>query len=224
MQEFFAGWRRKVGCVTLVIAVLLMCGWLRSFHNLTEWKSQAIGERCYIVASEHGNLVFGELLNARVNVLGPYTNASSNTPAINTERRISGVHFDKKREVKCCLFSVEKRTRFWWNGISPSVTMELRLLVIPYASIVWLVTILAAYFLIRNPLVCGAIGDDGNEDRHDKIRSAYCRVIRKLKAKKSLPESWNKTLKQLRKTGANVLEKLNDHANFDEVFLDHVAV
>ena len=75
-----------------------------------------------------------------------------------------------------------------------------------------------------NPLVRGAIGDDGNEDRQDNIRSAYCRVIRKLKAKKLLPESWNKTLKQLRKTGANVLEKSNDHAEFYEMFLDHASV
>ena len=75
-----------------------------------------------------------------------------------------------------------------------------------------------------NPLVRGAIGDDGNEDRQDNIRSAYCRVIRKLKAKKLLPELWNKTLKQLRKTGANVLEKSNDHAEFYEMFLDHASV
>jgi hypothetical protein len=30
MKEFFRGWRRKVGVVTLVMACLLMCGWVRS--------------------------------------------------------------------------------------------------------------------------------------------------------------------------------------------------
>ena len=75
-----------------------------------------------------------------------------------------------------------------------------------------------------NPLVRGAIGDDGNEDRQDNIRSAYCRVIRKLKAKGLLPKIWNKTLKQLRKTGANVLEKSEAHAEFYTMFLDHSAV
>lgn len=74
------------------------------------------------------------------------------------------------------------------------------------------------------PLVRGAIGDDGTEDRQDNIRSAYCRVIRKLKKAKKLSEGWNKTLKQLRKTGANVLEKSQDHADFYEMFLDHSAV
>lgn len=75
-----------------------------------------------------------------------------------------------------------------------------------------------------NPLVRGAIGDDGNEDRQDNIRSAYCRVIRKLKRRELLPKTWNKTLKQLRKTGSNVLEKSKDHAEFYEMYLDHSAV
>jgi len=75
-----------------------------------------------------------------------------------------------------------------------------------------------------DPLVRGAIGDDGNEDRQDNIRSAYCRVIRKLKKQKLLPETWNKTLKQLRKTGANILEKSEDHAEFYTMFLDQTAV
>lgn len=75
-----------------------------------------------------------------------------------------------------------------------------------------------------NPLVRGKIGEDGNEDRQDNIHSAYCRVIRKLKSKKLLPPEWNKTLKQIRKTGANVLEKSKDHAEFYEMFLDHSAV
>lgn len=74
------------------------------------------------------------------------------------------------------------------------------------------------------PLVRGAIGDDGNEDRQDNIRSAYRRVISKLKTDKKLSKEWNKTLKQLRKTGANVLEKSKDHAEFYEMFLDHSAV
>ena len=70
------------------------------------------------------------------------------------------------------------------------------------------------------PLVRGSILESGNEDRQDNIRSAYCRVIRKLKDKDLLPMDWNKTLKQLRKTGANILEKSKDHAEFYEMFLD----
>ena len=30
MREFFKGWRRKVGCVALVMAVVVFCAWMRS--------------------------------------------------------------------------------------------------------------------------------------------------------------------------------------------------
>ena len=32
MGEFFQGWRRKIGCVTLVMAFVLVLGWIRSFY------------------------------------------------------------------------------------------------------------------------------------------------------------------------------------------------
>ena len=34
MRDFFKGWRRKVGCITLVMACLLISGWLRSLQSL----------------------------------------------------------------------------------------------------------------------------------------------------------------------------------------------
>lgn len=30
MREFFQGWRRRVGCITLLMAIALMAGWMRS--------------------------------------------------------------------------------------------------------------------------------------------------------------------------------------------------
>lgn len=33
MREFFYGWRRKVGCVTLVMALLFVGAWIRSLNN-----------------------------------------------------------------------------------------------------------------------------------------------------------------------------------------------
>ncbi len=33
MREFFGGWRRKVGCVTLVMAVLFTASWVRSYFS-----------------------------------------------------------------------------------------------------------------------------------------------------------------------------------------------
>ena len=36
MREFFHGWRRKVGCVTLVMACALTIGWMRSVTKCDE--------------------------------------------------------------------------------------------------------------------------------------------------------------------------------------------
>jgi hypothetical protein len=44
MREFFHGWRRKAGCVTLVIACLLMGGWLRSLACLDECWVEGLGQ------------------------------------------------------------------------------------------------------------------------------------------------------------------------------------
>ena len=32
MGDFFHGWRRKAGCITLLVACIFGTGWVRSFH------------------------------------------------------------------------------------------------------------------------------------------------------------------------------------------------
>ena len=32
MSDFFHGWRRKVGCATLTLALVFIAGWVRSYH------------------------------------------------------------------------------------------------------------------------------------------------------------------------------------------------
>lgn len=34
MREFFRGWRRKAGCLTLVLACVLAAGWIRSYAHI----------------------------------------------------------------------------------------------------------------------------------------------------------------------------------------------
>jgi integrase len=57
--------------------------------------------------------------------------------------------------------------------------------------------------------------------RNDAVRSAYSRLVAKLKRKRLLPEKWNKTLKVLRKTGANLLEKAENpiYAQYYNLYL-----
>lgn len=53
MKEFFKGWRHKVGVVTLLMALVLMGGWVRSLfqHDLL-WIET--GERSYLLVSTDG--------------------------------------------------------------------------------------------------------------------------------------------------------------------------
>jgi hypothetical protein len=37
MRDFFKGWRRKVGCVTLMMACVFMAGWMRSTSVVDEF-------------------------------------------------------------------------------------------------------------------------------------------------------------------------------------------
>lgn len=38
MKEFFRGWRRKAGCVALLMALPLMCGWISSTIVTSHWR------------------------------------------------------------------------------------------------------------------------------------------------------------------------------------------
>lgn len=67
----------------------------------------------------------------------------------------------------------------------------------------------------------GALITEKSSTRNDVIRSAYSRLIAKLKRHELLPATWHKTLKSFRKTGANILEKAEnpDHAQFYNLYL-----
>ena len=62
--------------------------------------------------------------------------------------------------------------------------------------------------------------------RNDAIRSAFSRLIKKLKNRKLLTADWKKSLKSLRKTGANIIFRSNDPAiaTFYEPYLNQNTV
>ena len=55
MQEFFKGWRRKAGCVALVMACVAMGMWLRS-QFIEEGAGLFVGGRQYAMFSADGEL------------------------------------------------------------------------------------------------------------------------------------------------------------------------
>jgi hypothetical protein len=48
MSEFFDGWRRKLGTVTLMMACVLMTGWLRGRFGCDDNASIFVGESTYV--------------------------------------------------------------------------------------------------------------------------------------------------------------------------------
>ncbi len=58
MGDFFRGWRRKAGCVTLVMACLAAGVWVRSFL-IVDILHFEIGNRLYCFDSRYGVLTWG---------------------------------------------------------------------------------------------------------------------------------------------------------------------
>ena len=65
MREFFKGWRRKAGLVTLAMACVLMLGWMRS---------RMVYDQCIWADSNHKNVVYS--LNGEFGWLRWSTNRS----------------------------------------------------------------------------------------------------------------------------------------------------
>lgn len=55
MREFFCGWRRKLGCIALVLACSLFGLWMRS-RVLIDFYEISVGDRQHCFGSYHGYL------------------------------------------------------------------------------------------------------------------------------------------------------------------------
>lgn len=56
MREFFKGWRRKLGCVALVMAISACVQWWRSYV-LIDQVEVAVGGKGLVVQSKHGRVL-----------------------------------------------------------------------------------------------------------------------------------------------------------------------
>jgi hypothetical protein len=56
LSEFFRGWRRKLGIVTLLMACIVMVEWIRSLTNSTQFSVRAEKDAC--VGIQSANQVF----------------------------------------------------------------------------------------------------------------------------------------------------------------------
>jgi len=56
MGEFLRGWKRKIGCVTLLMALVMMLCWLRSLSCSDTVRLLDLGHEYHVVSSWHGGL------------------------------------------------------------------------------------------------------------------------------------------------------------------------
>lgn len=66
MREFFRGWRRKVGCVTLVMACVLTTGWVRSIGQSHAVQFPLGRQIAQTIESTMGVIVFHQDVNPQV--------------------------------------------------------------------------------------------------------------------------------------------------------------
>ena len=161
MHSGFHGWRRKLGCLSLLMSLVLMGLWIRSRSTLDEyhlWKQQ---QTSVVVASEKACLVLGRLWNASPSViLGSYIE-------MDRERTISGgriVHAaDLEIESRWGSGGLELVKRYQQPPLSLK-NIKLDLLIIPYWCVVWPLTLLSAWLLLSKPRQSGR-HESGPSDR-----------------------------------------------------------
>ena len=76
MIEFFRGWKRKVGCVTLVLACVFSAGWVRS-SSIFDGVHFNFGSTEYTVYSEDGGLWFARYLDIPISEPEPWISWNS---------------------------------------------------------------------------------------------------------------------------------------------------
>ena len=140
--------RRGLGCVTLVLALSLTGLWIRSRSINDEYQFWKQNQTSVILASEKARLVMGTVWNTTPAVIvGPYYE-------MDRERIISGgriqhaADFDLESRSQCCGLELVTRNQQPPLGL---MNVRLKLLIVPYWCLVWPMTLLSAYLLLRKP-------------------------------------------------------------------------
>ncbi|MDB5343116.1 MAG: hypothetical protein JWP89_1493 [Schlesneria sp.] len=159
MREFFHGWRRRVGCVTLVMALALMGFWMRSrivFDRLahyTRTSMQRLTSCDSMLWLEDRQAVEGAKShwpgvsfrwNLGLQGAGKYTPYQDVSPTFKKESwrrrtRFAGFDFGEFQDTSD------------WAGALPATTYRCRVWGIPYWSMVAPLTILSLYLILWKP-------------------------------------------------------------------------
>lgn len=133
MREFFHGWQRKVGCVTLVMACVVTGSWVRSFYVLDQVRvSRENQSPIYLLQSVNGSIRW-----------------------ICDEDRGAEIYFwmARPRDSSPKLFAddPEWEWKFRWLGFGACNPSRIESLwCIPYWSVAVPLTLLSAYLILWN--------------------------------------------------------------------------
>ena len=148
MREFFRGWRRKIGAVTLVMALALTGVWMRSVVIEDSLTAQCENLIVIHMASKCQGLVWTKLQETNgppqhPRFVGyPYGYASRKN-SVGPFDSIDG--YSSQRRWQFCGF------RFEQAELESPVKIQLTIRVIPYWSVVVTLTLLSAFFLLTKP-------------------------------------------------------------------------
>ena len=127
MREFFKGWRRKVGCGTLVMAMAFMLGWGRSLVCY-DWLALSSGSKQYVVMSQDQKLGLQHY--------------DGNQWSPNTLDWGSGLHTDLSDDLNGKRFSWH---HYWFFHIGDDIW------VVSYWCLTIPLTLLSAYLVLWKP-------------------------------------------------------------------------
>ncbi|MEI8019196.1 MAG: hypothetical protein WCH39_13415 [Schlesneria sp.] len=143
MGDFFHGWRRKTGCVTLLMAVAFMAGWVRSFSVGDDFKFASGLGHYFLLTSYSGEIQF-----LRWEDRYPQPNF-----VFWRSWRASEAHWSQPEPLRDLtgfnLSRVIRSTRFTLM-IAPTTTTQLIGFVCPYWVIVIPLTLLSGFLLLMN--------------------------------------------------------------------------
>ena len=133
MREFFKGWRRKAGCVALVIACTLTVAWIRS-HNTVDGLNISIGNRCHAIGSMRSGVAWFAWDSTSEQLKEEWTVQSHSAYEMGFHRR-----------------SLAEIVELWIRSAKEMGQLNPRAWAAPYWSIVLPLSLLSAYLILWKP-------------------------------------------------------------------------
>jgi len=146
MGEFFKGWRRKMGCITLVMACMFIVGWVRSYFYMDVGGFQSPSFSCGVFSNLDGlGLSIHE--HSSQTLVIPFKIVWPQCLGDAQSDRLDPKFFDWHTE-SCGIHFAEK------SDPPPSVVTRMRVLIFPYVLITVPLTLFSAWLLVsKQPAV-----------------------------------------------------------------------